>query len=161
MSKNEELMCYLLSETTSPKCRILAVDKAREDKSLSAKDIIEYAEEFDLEFTAEISEEGFFGNVWVRSQYFPKASVIHQGHKHKHDHISLLQRGSVKVIIEGETEKIFTAPTFITIQANKDHQIVALEDDTLTWCVFALRKSDGTLTDYYNGDNSPYGYASE
>lgn len=159
MNKSEELMKYLLNENTSAKCRILAVDKCREDESLSAKDIIDYAENTAVGKEAEITEEGFFGNVWVRSQYFPKASVIHQGHKHIHDHVSLLQRGSVKVIIEGEAEKIFTAPTFITIKANKVHQIVALEDETLTWCVFALRKSDGTLTDYYNGDNSPYGHA--
>lgn len=156
-----ELIDYLLDENTSPKNRILALDKAREDNELTTTEIIEYAEEVTPARTMKTTEEGFFGNVWVRSQYFPKASVIHQGHKHVHDHVSLLQYGSVKVIIEGEAEKIFHAPTFITIKANKEHQIVALEDETLTWCVFALRKTDGTLCDYYNGDNTPYGHVPE
>ena len=161
MNNKEALIEYLLDPSTSSKSRILAVDRAREHEDFVIEDVINYAENFVENEQAQISEEGYYGNVWVRKQYFPTASIIHQGHKHKHDHVSLLQKGTVKVVIEGEAEKIFKAPTFSTIAANKEHQINALEDDTLTWCVFALRKSDGTLTDYYNGDNSPYGHAEE
>lgn len=37
--------------------------------------------------------------------------------------------------------------------------MTALEDDTLYYCVFALRDVDGNVTDIYSGNNSPYGYA--
>lgn len=101
-------------------------------------------------------EMGHFGNVWVRKLYFPTKDIVHPGHEHKHDHVSLLAHGSVMVEVEGEPVTKFTAPTFITIAANKKHKITALEDETVWFCVFALRDKDGELTDLYNGDNSPY-----
>jgi hypothetical protein len=103
-----------------------------------------------------LEEMGYFGNVWVRKLYFPTKETIHEGHEHKHDHVSLLAHGSVLVEIEGEPVTEFKAPTFITIKANKNHRIIALEDNTVWFCVFALRDENGELADHYTGDNSPY-----
>ena len=48
------------------------------------------------------------------------------------------------------------APTFIIIDKDKKHKVTALEDDTIWYCVFALRDVDGDITEIYSGDNSPY-----
>jgi len=102
-------------------------------------------------------ELGFFGNIWVRQNWLEKAGINNDGgHKHHFDHVSLLARGKVLVEVEGNEPKEFTAPTFIVIKKELKHKFTALEDDTLYYCVFALRDIDGNVTDFYSGDNSPY-----
>ena len=108
---------------------------------------------------ADYHELGYFGNVWVRQGYMKKAGDEIRGHKHHFDHVSLLVSGSVEVSVEGHEPKIFKAPTFIVIKKEHHHHIKALEDNTLWYCVFALRDENGEVTDIYSGDNSPYGAA--
>lgn len=105
----------------------------------------------------EIHELGYFGNIWVRQNYVHKSGQVHDGHKHHFDHVSLLASGKVRVTVEGHEPKEFTAPTFIVVKKEHNHQFTALEDGTLWYCVFALRDVDGNVTDFYSGDNSPYG----
>jgi hypothetical protein len=102
---------------------------------------------------------GYFGNIWVRMNYLKSAGDRAGGHKHNFDHVSLLCRGKVRVEIDGFEPKEFVAPTFIVIKKEHEHDFVALEDDTLWYCVFALRDVNGEVTDFYDGDNSPYGAA--
>jgi quercetin dioxygenase-like cupin family protein len=106
-----------------------------------------------------MTELGYFGNIWVRQNYFSKAGEVHPGHKHHFDHVTLLAKGSVQVKVEDHPPKVFEAPTFIIIKKEHSHEITALEDDTLWYCVFALRDADGEVTDIYSGDNSPYSSA--
>lgn len=108
----------------------------------------------------DIDEMGYYGNVWVRKLFFPKAGDSFPGHKHHHDHVTMLASGAVEIDVEGEVST-FKAPTFITIAADKRHKVTALENNTVQYCVFALRDENGELTDHYNGDNSPYGPAQE
>jgi hypothetical protein len=109
---------------------------------------------------SQINELGYFGNIWIRSHYFPKAGMNNDGgHKHHFDHTTLLARGRIQVRVKGYAPKIFTAPTFIIIKKEHKHEITALDDDTLYYCVFAMRDVDGEVTDIYSGDNSPYGTA--
>lgn len=100
-------------------------------------------------------EIGFVGNVWVRQCYMEKAGDIVGGHLHYHDHVSLLVRGSVEVTVGLSKPKVFTAPTFIVIKKEHKHQIKALEDDTIWYCVFAVRDIDGNLSDIYDEANIP------
>lgn len=102
-------------------------------------------------------ELGYFGNIWVRQNYLPTAGEFSPGHFHYFDHVSLLAKGKVRVEVEGFEPKEFTAPTFIVIKKEHKHKFTALEDDTLWYCVFALRDVNGEVTDIYDGDNSPYG----
>lgn len=101
-------------------------------------------------------ELGYFGNIWVRQNLLLKAGESTQGHHHKFDHVSLLASGKVRVEIEGYEPTEFTAPTFIVIKKEYSHKFTALEDNTLWYCVFALRDVDGEVTDIYSRDNSPY-----
>jgi len=94
-----------------------------------------------------IEELGFVGNIWVRQNYMEKAGDILGGHAHTHDHVSLLTSGSVEVTVNNGEPKQFTAPTFIVIRKGLRHQIVALENNTVWYCVFALRDIDGETTE--------------
>lgn len=94
---------------------------------------------------------GYHGNVWVRKQYFPKAGVSNMGHAHDHDHVSLLSNGSLIVKVEGKEPVRYIAPAFIYIEAHKHHELIAQEDNTVAWCVFAIYE-DGVRPD----KNTPY-----
>lgn len=104
-----------------------------------------------------LHELGYFGNIWVRQNLLEHAGDVHPGHKHHFDHVSLLASGKVRVTVEGYPPKEFSAPTFIVIKKEHKHTFEALQDGTLWYCVFALRDVDGEVTDFYSGDNSPYG----
>lgn len=100
---------------------------------------------------------GFFGNIWVKSHHLPKNGDTNDGgHKHKFDHITLVIRGKVMVEVEGFAPKVFTAPKFIIIKKEHEHKFTALEDDTIYYCVFAMRDADGDPTEIYDAENSPY-----
>lgn len=107
----------------------------------------------------ETHQLGYFGNIWVRQNILTKMGDYHPGHKHYFDHVSLLASGKVRVTVEGYPSKDFTAPTFIIIKKDHNHKFEALTDGVLWYCVFALRDENGELTDFYSGDNSPYGPA--
>lgn len=113
-------------------------------------------------FSTETDDLGYFGNIWVRSNVLKyKGDNNGGGHTHHFDHISLLISGRVLVEVEGHKPKIFTAPKFIVIKKEHKHRFTALEDNTVYYCVFALRDVDGEVTDIYGNDNSPYGSADE
>ena len=98
---------------------------------------------------------GFFGNIWVRQHNLPKKGGVIEGHKHHFDHVSLLTSGKVKVEVEGHCPKEFVAPTFIVIKKEHEHKITALEDNTVWYCVFALRDVDGEVIEIYEGKHNP------
>ena len=100
-------------------------------------------------------ELGFVGNVWVRQCYMEKAGDVVGGHLHYHDHVSLLVKGSVEVAVGDSPSKVFTAPTFIVIKKEHKHTIKALEDETIWYCVFAVRDVDGNISDIYDEANVP------
>jgi dTDP-4-dehydrorhamnose 3,5-epimerase-like enzyme len=79
--------------------------------------------------------------VWVRQMHFHKAGDTEYGHQHSHNHMTLLAKGSLKVTVDGK-ESIFKAPHMIFIHKDCIHELVALEDDTLAYCVHAVRDKD-------------------
>lgn len=102
-----------------------------------------------------VEEHGFVGNVWVRQNWLIKAGDTAGGHAHYHDHVSLLVKGSVEVTVDDGEPKTFTAPTYIVIKKEHRHRIVALADDTVFYCVFAMRDIDGKVVDIYQEANLP------
>lgn len=95
---------------------------------------------------------GYFGNIWVHQNLLENIGDTNGGgHTHKFDHISLLTQGKVSVEIEGHPPKEFTAPTFIIVRKEHKHKFVALEENTVWYCVFALRDLDGEpIEELYN-----------
>lgn len=99
---------------------------------------------------------GFFGNIWVRQNVLDKAGEAQSGHRHYFDHVTMLVRGKVLVQVEDEEPKEFTAPTFIVIRKEFKHRIVALEDNVIYYCVFALRDLDGEpIEDIFGTQHDP------
>lgn len=80
-------------------------------------------------------------NLWVRQMHFARAGDQNEGHEHNFDHITLLAKGSVEVDVDGQ-KTVFKAPHMIYILAGKKHFLTALEDDTLAYCVHALRTGE-------------------
>jgi hypothetical protein len=72
---------------------------------------------------------------------FRSAGDVENGHSHKFDHLTLLAAGALKVTVDGEATE-FKAPHMIFIRKGKDHELVALEDNTLAFCIHALRTGD-------------------
>lgn len=102
-----------------------------------------------------VEEHGFVGNIWVRQNYMREAGDVVGGHMHYHDHVSLLVKGSVSVQIDDEPPKNFVAPTFIVVRKEHRHRITALEDDTIWYCVFAMRDINGDVADIVDPANLP------
>jgi hypothetical protein len=67
----------------------------------------------------------------------------------------LLTSGKIKVEVEGKEPKEFTAPTFVIIRKEQKHAITALEDNTIYYCVFALRDLDGEVMEIFGPQHDP------
>lgn len=80
-------------------------------------------------------------NLWLRQMHFTKAGDQNEGHVHNFDHMTLLAKGSVVVDVEGQRSE-FTAPHMILITKGKRHFLIAKEDDTIAYCVHALRTGE-------------------
>lgn len=93
-------------------------------------------------------------NLWLRQMVFKKAGDANEGHEHNYDHVTLLTTGSVRVHVEGKTSD-FVAPQMIYIKKGKVHYIEALEDNTIAFCVHALRDKD--TEDIITQDQIPLG----
>lgn len=81
-------------------------------------------------------------NLFCKQMFFTKAGDVEQGHCHNFDHTTLLGSGSVEVKANGKVTK-FTAPQMIFIKADVEHEITALEDNTVAYCIHAIRDGDG------------------
>jgi hypothetical protein len=85
---------------------------------------------------------GCVANLFSRMMYFEKIGDKETGHAHCFDHLTLLAHGKLLVTVDGKSTE-FTAPHMIYIQKEKLHELEALEDNTLAYCIHALRNGDG------------------
>lgn len=84
---------------------------------------------------------GCVANLWSKMMHFKSAGDVEQGHKHLFDHMTLLANGSLRVTVNGESTD-FKAPHMIYIRAGQYHELTALEDNTLAYCIHALRDGE-------------------
>lgn len=84
---------------------------------------------------------GCVANLFSRMMHFVKAGDMEPGHTHAFDHLTLLAKGKLRVICDGNVTE-FTAPHMIYIKQEKNHTLIALEDDTVAYCIHALREND-------------------
>lgn len=74
--------------------------------------------------------------LYIRYMTFNKAGDMEPRHSHQHGHYYALFKGKAKFFVE-ERQREFSAPALIWIDANEQHEIVALEDDTQGACIHA------------------------
>ena len=89
---------------------------------------------------------GSVDNIYSRMMYFKSKGDTEIGHMHQFDHLTLLAKGSLRVTVEGVPTD-FTAPHMIYIHADKIHELVALTDETIAYCIHALRDNEGCIID--------------
>ena len=89
---------------------------------------------------------GCVANLWSKMMHFKKAGDTEYGHTHTFDHMTLLARGKIKLTVDGVGSE-FIAPQMIYIKAGKLHELMALEDDSLAYCIHALRDKEGDILD--------------
>lgn len=87
---------------------------------------------------------GAVGNIYSRQMHFQKAGDIEMGHTHQFDHLTLLATGKLQVTVEGVITN-FDAPHMIYIHKDKNHELVALEDNTVAYCIHPIKDSDGNI----------------
>lgn len=84
---------------------------------------------------------GCVANLYSRMMHFKRAGDTEIGHTHQFDHLTLLAKGKLKVTVEGVATD-FTAPHMIYIHKDKVHELEALTDETVAYCIHALRNKD-------------------
>lgn len=90
-------------------------------------------------------------NVYSRLMHFEKAGDVEVGHSHTYDHATLVSFGSVRYeVLDGPNGNVvatkdFEAPSFVFVEKNKYHRLIALEDQTVCACIHALRTIDEDL----------------
>jgi quercetin dioxygenase-like cupin family protein len=90
---------------------------------------------------------GCVANLFSRMMHFAKAGDIEMGHTHQFDHLTLLAKGKLQVTVDGIASE-FTAPHMIYIHKDKVHELKALTDETVAYCIHALRdKETGDILD--------------
>jgi len=85
---------------------------------------------------------GCVSNLFSRQMQFEKIGDMEIGHKHPFDHLTLLATGKLKVKVN-EKETIFTAPHMIYIAKDVVHELTALENNTVAYCIHPLRDGNG------------------
>jgi quercetin dioxygenase-like cupin family protein len=93
--------------------------------------------------SAPIVRIGCVANLFSRMMRFQKAGDIEIGHTHQFDHLTLLAKGKLKVTVEGVASE-FTAPHMIYIHKDKVHELEALTDETVAYCIHALRDKENS-----------------
>ena len=94
-----------------------------------------------MEINQPTASIAYVANLWSKMMVFAKAGDVEYGHAHTFDHLTLLARGALKITIDGVSSE-FKAPHMIYIKKDKVHELVAIEDSTVAYCIHALRGLD-------------------
>lgn len=63
-------------------------------------------------------------------------------HVHNFDHAHLVGHGIIRVIVEGEEDKLYHKGEMIKIVKHKAHKLIAETDDAVSFCIHALREDE-------------------
>lgn len=85
---------------------------------------------------------GCVANLFSKQLHFKNANDLEYGHTHPFDHLTLLAYGSLEVTVNGKTNT-YKAPHMIYIHKDYKHELRALEDNTVAYCIHALRDGNG------------------
>lgn len=100
------------------------------------------------------------GNVFIRSMTLAKAGDLTAGHTHNFDHTTIVFKGGIRITAKlpngAEIVREATAPAHFLIRAEVAHEIAALTDDTVYWCVYSHRDHQGEVVQVYDGFADAY-----
>lgn len=99
------------------------------------------------------SKVSLVANTWVKMMHFKKVGDANCGHAHSFDHQTLLAKGKFRVHVEDRVAEL-EAPTIVFIKAGREHMIEAMEDDSVAYCIHAVRKGVN-VDDIMNPDEIP------
>ena len=91
--------------------------------------------------SAPVVHLGCVANLFSRMMRFEKTGDIEVVHTHQFDHLTLLAKGKLKITVDGVASE-FTAPHMIYIHKDKVHELEALVDETVAYCIHALRDKE-------------------
>lgn len=106
-----------------------------------------------------LAGERMMGNFFRRSMEFSKSGDRVDGHAHNFDHVTLVFTGSIRVkakLPTGEVERVFHAPDWVLIKAGVEHEITALENGTVCWCLYSHRTPQGDVVQEETGFERAY-----
>lgn len=86
---------------------------------------------------------GYVSDVFAKQMHFKLAGDVELGHSHKYSHMTLLVSGELCVTLN-DIDTVFVAPHIIYIEKDKIHKLTALKDNTIAYCIHALRDIDGS-----------------
>lgn len=102
-----------------------------------------------------VTAERVSGNIFIRPMPLPAAGDRIHGHRHNFDHTTIVFAGSVRVVAttpDGRAlDREFRAPASFLVRAEVEHEITALEDGTIAWCVYSHRTPQGEVVQEYTG----------
>ena len=115
-----------------------------------------------------VTTEWVSGGILIRPMGIMKSGQVVASHKHNFDHTTIVFTGAVRiraVLPDGtEIDRIFKSPranwggpSHALIRAGVEHEITALEDNTVPWCVYSHRDPQGEIVQQYNGWRDAYG----
>jgi quercetin dioxygenase-like cupin family protein len=86
----------------------------------------------------------FSDNLYAKECFIPAGSLLVQ-HQHNYDHLSVVAKGRVKVLIDDEV-KVFDAPYCLNIEKGKNHSVLAVTD-VVWFCIHATDEKDPSKID--------------
>ena len=91
--------------------------------------------------TMELDTLHHFSDGLYAKQIELPATCFAVQHKHTYDHLSILAKGKVRVLFDGDITADYVAPACINILKDVNHSIYALED-SVWFCVHATNETD-------------------
>lgn len=101
-----------------------------------------------------------FGQFAIWHNYIERKGQGIPGHKHHFDHVMVVRKGAVDIVIEkptgGKSDIHLEEGGKVNVLKDDLHTVIATKDHTLTECWFFHRDHEGNVVPDYNGWNYPY-----
>lgn len=97
------------------------------------------------QFNKNHTQHHFSDGLYAKEIHVPEGMMVIQ-HKHTFSHLSVLAKGKVVVLIDGEEPQVITAPACLDIKADTVHGIKALEN-VVWFCIHATDEKDPAKVD--------------
>lgn len=95
------------------------------------------------------------GNVFIRVNPLKNIGDKVEGHKHNFDHTTIVFTGAVHVkavLPDGSVrEGDFVAPSHFLVRKDVEHEIVAVQPNTVFWCVYSHQRPQASASEINDG----------